>query len=137
MIEFVEDLLEHSLNQEQSRECLSLISVSKEFENIADYINKFVTYKTRLFLDEQLSKDKLDQVHALYKEAHELFKLSCKALSGEKRLEQETMLSMTLEFKEKCEKLRFNLSEGNLIFSDMITCVRKIRSHSYRLYLEI
>jgi phosphate:Na+ symporter len=137
MKDFVEDLIEHTLNEEQSIECLSLVSASKEYENIADYINKLVTYKTRLSLDGELDEKRLLIVNNLFIEAHEIFKLSCQSLNGIKKMDQQEMLKLSLKFKDKCEKIRFEHSNGNLVFSDLIMCIRKIRSHSYRLFLEL
>jgi phosphate:Na+ symporter len=136
MKEFVEDLIEHTLNSEQSNECLSILNISREFENIADYINKFVTYKTRLSLSGDLSDKKLAAVSELFDECHSLFYLSCQELVGQKKIEKSVMLEKSQKFKEKCETARFDLSEGNLVFSDMVVALRKIRSHCFRLYLE-
>jgi Na+/phosphate symporter len=137
MKEFVEDLIEHTLNSEQSKECLSLLNISREFENIGDYINKFVTYKTKLSLDGDLTEEKLRVVSELFDECHSLFHISCLGIVGQKKLSEEEMLSKSQAFKSKCESIRHELSDGNLVFSDMLTALRKIRSHSYRLYLEI
>ena len=136
MKEFVQDLIEHNLNSEQSKECLSLLSISREFENIADYINKFVTYKTRLSLSGDLTPQKLSVVSELFDECHSLFYLSCQELIGQKKIEATLMLKKSQELKVKCESARFDLSDGNLVFSDMLIALRKIRSHSYSLYLE-
>lgn len=136
MKEFIEDLIEHNLNTEQSKECLALLNISREFENIADYINKFVTYKTRLSLSGDLTPDKLASVSALFDECHSLFYISCQELIGQKKINETVMLKKSQDFKVKCEALRMDLSEGNLVFSDMMTALRKIRSHCYRLYLE-
>ncbi|WP_127717558.1 Na/Pi cotransporter family protein [Halobacteriovorax sp. HLS] len=137
MVDYVEDLIEHSLNAHQSRECLKLLNTSREFENIADYINKFVTYKTTLSINNEITEEQLQIVSELFNEAHSLFYSSCQSLTGVEKMDPIVMRDLSQEFKSKCEEVRFTLASGNLVFSDMIFALRKIRSHSYRLFVEL
>ncbi|OUR97884.1 hypothetical protein A9Q84_06720 [Halobacteriovorax marinus] len=133
---FIHGLLENSLNPAQTKECTSLLNVASEFENIADYINKFVTHKTKLVHAHKLSQDKLTSINKLFAEVNVFYETCCENLgttppattiAGQRKVSQ--------KLKENCESLRFSLESEDLLYSDMIIGLRKIRSHSFNLFM--
>lgn len=135
MMDFVHGLLENALNPLQTRESIALLNTSREFESIADYINKFVTYKTRIARENKLSEQNLKKISELFMEVNKFFESCCHNLGTSTSAKSDVQKNLSLDLKEKCESLRESLSEEDLLYSDMIVALRKIRSHSYSLFL--
>ncbi|PIK15976.1 Na/Pi symporter [Halobacteriovorax sp. JY17] len=135
MSEFIQTLMENSLNSSQAKEALSILFVAKEFESIADYLNDFVTHKTKLSIEESLSKEDLAKIADLLSKVRSFYELCCENLGAGVKSDNSDMQRMSLSLKDECEELRHGRVNHTLIYSDIVISLRKVRSHSYGLYL--
>ena len=135
MEEFIQSLMENALNSSQAKEALSILFVSKEFENIADYLNNFVTHKTTISIEESLSQEDLEKIIELLNKVRSFYEICCSNLGAGVKHDPIEVQKISRELKEECEELRLNRDHQSLTYSDIIISLRKVRSHSYDLYL--
>lgn len=135
MEDFIRSLMENALNSSQAKEALSILFVSKEFENIADYLNNFVTHKTTISIDESLSQEDLDKIIDLLSKVRSFYEICCSNLGAGVKHGPVEVQKLARELKEECEDLRLNRGNHSLTYSDIIISLRKVRSHCYSLYL--
>jgi phosphate:Na+ symporter len=134
MSDFIKSLMENSLNSSQAKEALSILFVSKEFENIADYINHFVTHKTKLSLDESPEQHELDIILNLLSKVRAFYEICCDNLGAGIKSDPAEVQRLSLALKDECEELRHSRMSQSLVYSDIIVALRKVRSHSHDLY---
>lgn len=132
---FVQSLMENALNSSQAKEALSILFVCKEFESIADYLNDFVTHKTKISIEEELEQEELDRIISLLQRVRSFYELVTNNLGAGRKSDPEEVKKFSLDLKKECEDLRLNREHKSLIYSDMIIALRKVRSHCYELYL--
>ncbi|WP_417336487.1 Na/Pi symporter [Halobacteriovorax marinus] len=132
---FIRSLMENTLNSSQAKESLSILFVAKEFEAIADYLNNFVTNKTKIVIEEGLEEVHLERIVDLLSKVRSFYEICCENLGAGVKSDPLEIRDISNELKEECENLRHGNENPSLLYSDMIISLRKVRSHCYGLYL--
>lgn len=147
MINFITQVLTGSLTGDQSRRGYGLMRMADELESVADSLQAFTIYRSRLFKrKEVLSADALEDILAFFNEVEAYFiRLTRARMHGENVMQVRELLKEAKAIKKLAKTMRSRhldrLREGSCqpvtaqTYSDMFMTLQRIKNHSIN-YIE-
>lgn len=147
MITFITQVLTGAMTPEQSRRGYGLMRMADELESIADSLQAFTIYRSRLFnRKEMLSADALEDILTFFNEVEAYFnRLTRARMRGDNVMEVRELLKDGKSIKKLAKTMRSRhldrLREGSCqpvtaqTYSDMFMALQRIKNHSIN-YIE-
>lgn len=147
MINFITHVLTGSITREQSRRGYGLMRMADELESIADSLQAFSIYRSRLFKrKEDLSADAWEDILSFFNEVEAYFnRLTRARMQGENIMQVRDLLKEAKSIKKLAKTMRSRhldrLREGSCqpvtaqTYSDMFMTLQRIKNHSIN-YIE-
>ena len=136
---FLCKVMEKPMSEYQSKQSQALVKIVDEFESIADYLDRIVSYKSR-FKENSISGSSLEEYETFMKEVWDFFQLSCGGLTKGTKHNLDAVYNKSEELRIWADDMRDKhidrVSKGEynplsaLTFSDMVVALRKVRAHS-------
>lgn len=147
MINFLTQVLAGSLTSEQSRRGYGLMRMADELESVADSLQAFSIYRSRLFKrKEDLSDDAWEDILSFFNEVEAYFnRLTRARVEGDNVMQVRELLKEAKTIKKMAKAMRSRhldrLREGSCqpvtaqTYSDMFMTLQRIKNHSIN-YIE-
>ncbi|MCK5883475.1 MAG: Na/Pi cotransporter family protein [Bacteriovoracaceae bacterium] len=140
---FICKMMEKPLSPSQSREAQAIVRIADELESVGDYIDKLITNKTRFNVNCKFTGEAQRGVLELFDHVEEFYKSVGKGLTAPESFDL-TLATRTMEeLRLLCDSTRDGhlerVSKGEydsmtaMTYSDMVTSLKKIRSHIYNI----
>lgn len=136
---FLCKVMERPMSSDQSRHSQAIIKVTDEFESIADYLDRIVSYKAR-FKNDPSSGPTIDEYDNFMEEVWAFFQICAKGIYDVERMNKDEIFSKSEELRVWADDIRDKhldrVSKGDyeplsaLTYSDMVVALRKIRAHA-------
>jgi phosphate:Na+ symporter len=136
---FLCKVMEKPLSPEQSLHSQALIKITDEYESIADYLERIVSYKSKL-KENELKGKSIDEYDKFMTNVWEFFQLSTVGLFNPEAHDIDLVNRKSEELRVWANDMRDRhldrVSKGEyealsaLTYSDMVAALRKIRAHA-------
>ncbi len=136
---FLCKVMEKPMSSDQTTHTQGIIKVVDEFESIADYLERIVSYKAR-FKNNPETGESLEEYEQFMEKIWEFFNVSVHGLFNPKANDYQEIYKRSEELRVWADDIRDRhldrVSKGEysalsaLTYSDMVVALRKIRAHS-------
>ncbi len=140
---FICKVMEKPLSPSQSREAQAIVRIADELESVGDYIDKLVTNKTRFNSDCHFDGSAQEGIIELFGHVEEFYKSIGKGLKSPDAFDISISTRSMEELRLLCDSTRdahlARVGKGEydsmtaMTYSDMVTSLKKIRSHIYNI----
>ncbi|MAX67433.1 MAG: Na/Pi cotransporter family protein [Bacteriovoracaceae bacterium] len=136
---FLCKVMERPMSEYQSRQSQAIIKIVDEFESIADYLDRIVTYQSR-FQEKTLTGTSESEYLKFMDEVWEFFQLCCQGFTNNSAQDLDAVFKKSEALRlwaddmrdkhiDRVSKREYNPLTA-LTYSDMVVALRKIRAHA-------
>jgi phosphate:Na+ symporter len=141
---FLSSLMEKNLSTHQTQSVMALFEQAQELEALTDYLDKLASYRTRYSHTGKAGLENAESFIKVFQSIKEFYSDISETIPYHSGLSESEAVKRSLQLKEETDQLRQDylelLKESPeeleffVIYSDMVSCLRKFRGHGLKLY---